>query len=203
MTPFVQALRRQGFDAIAPWYDSWSFGVPEIVNHLATRIAELEAQLPTKTPLHFVGHSMGGLIARALIARLRPAHLGRLVMLGSPNEGSELADFIHRFPGARFILGQAAPVLRTSRDQAVMQLFGKIDYPVGVIAGDRPLVRYFSDKILPLPHDGKVSVKSTHVSGEADHLVLPLSHMMLCYDSRAHQQTIFFLENGSFNRTND
>lgn len=198
MQPFAIALRKQGYRTIAPWYDSWRLPLRSIVDRLAPKVAAFASAQPSDAPVHFVGHSMGGLVARALIARQRPLHLGRVVMLGTPNLGSELADLLARWPATRSVLGQAAPALVTLRDSDFDAGMGKVDYPLGIVAGDRPMMRGFSDRILPTPHDGKVSVASTHVAGEADHLVLPLSHMMLAYHPAAHAQTAAFLGTGAF-----
>lgn len=200
MQPFAFALRKQGYRTLAPWYDSWRLPLRTIVDRLAPRVAAFASAQPADEPVHFVCHSMGGLVARALIARQRPAQLGRVVMLGTPSRGSELADLLDRWPATRTVLGRAAPALVTARDPELEAVLGRVDYPLGIVAGDRPMMRGLSDRILPAPHDGKVSVASTHVAGESDHIVLPLSHMMLAYHPAAQAQTAAFLENGAFAR---
>src|SRR6202000_1112853 len=69
--------------------------------------------------LHFVGHSMGGLLTRVYLARYRPARLGRVVMLGTPNGGSEIADRLKNFLPYRLFFGPAGQQLRTPRDAGV------------------------------------------------------------------------------------
>src|SRR4051812_45668174 len=87
--------------------------------------------------IHFVAHSMGGLLARAYLAAHRPHHLGRVVMLGTPNGGSEIADGLKNFPPYRTFFGPAGQQLGTKRDAATDALLPAIDYPVGIIAGNR------------------------------------------------------------------
>lgn len=198
MTPLSRALRKRGLRVFEPWYDSWSLPLAAIVDRLAGPVAAFARELSPDAPLHFAGHSMGGLVARALIARARPARLGRVVMLGTPSHGSELADLLHRWPMTRPVLGRAAPALLTAGDPAVAAALGAVDYPLGIVAGNRSLLPAVSNRILPAPHDGKVSVASTHVAGEADHIVLPLGHMMLAWHRAAHAQTAAFLTTGAF-----
>jgi pimeloyl-ACP methyl ester carboxylesterase len=149
-------------------------------------------------PLHIVAHSMGGLVARALIHRQRPRRLGRVVMLGTPNGGSEIADFLDQHDLLRPILGQAAGALVTRRPAAVDSLFGPVDYPVGIIAGNRPILPIVPARLLPRPNDGKVSVASTCLPEAADHIILPLAHGMLPYHASAHHQIRHFLAHGRF-----
>lgn len=202
MTPMTRALRARGYRVFSPWYDSWSLPFAAIVDRLAGPVAAFARETPPDEPLHFVGHSMGGLVARALIAHARPERLGRVVMLGTPSHGSELADLLHRWRATRPVLGRAAPTLVTARDPgrdpALAAALGPLDYPLGIIAGDRALLPAVSNRILPPPHDGKVSVAATHVAGEADHLILPLGHMMLAWHRAAHAQTATFLATGAF-----
>lgn len=201
MAPMADRLSRAGFRTWAPFYPSWRLGLRQIVDRLAEPLAAFEAGLGG-APLHFVGHSMGGLVARALIERRRPAVPGRLVMLGTPNGGSEIADRLNDGQRlSRLVLGEAAPVLVTHHRDALLADLGRIDYPTGIIAGDRPLMPGPLAHWLPRPHDGKVSVAATHVEGEADHLVLPLGHAALPWHPTARDETLHFLLHGRFRRT--
>jgi pimeloyl-ACP methyl ester carboxylesterase len=149
-------------------------------------------------PVHFVCHSMGGLLARVYIARYRPERLGRVVMLGTPNNGSEIADRLRHFRPYRAFFGPAGQQLGTLRDDALNALFPPVDYPVGIIAGNRSIYPIAST-FLPKPHDGRVSVENTKLDGMADHIVVRTSHPWLVRNSIAIEQTIAFLKDGKFN----
>ncbi len=148
-------------------------------------------------PVHFVCHSMGGLVARGYIGRYRPAGLGRVVMLGTPNQGSELADLLGWNPVYKFAFGPAGQQLRTRPDPATTALLGAVDYPVGVVAGDRPF-DVLGWLYLPKPNDGRVSVAATRVAGMADHVTLPVDHEALMRDAAVHRQVVAFLREGRF-----
>jgi pimeloyl-ACP methyl ester carboxylesterase len=147
--------------------------------------------------IHFVGHSMGGLLARAYLARYRPRRLGRVVMLGTPNSGSEIADRLKNVRAYRAWFGPAGQQLITQRDAALDAILPPVDYPVGVIAGNRS-VYPISSAFLPKPHDGRVSVENTRLDGMMDHVVIAVSHPSLVRNRLALQQTIAFLRDGRF-----
>ncbi len=147
--------------------------------------------------VHFVCHSMGGLLARVYMARHRPKHLGRVVMLGTPNSGSEIADRLKNFGAYRAFFGPAGQQLGTKRDDAIKALFPPLDYPVGIVAGNRS-IDPLAGTMLPKPHDGRVSVKNTVIDGMADHIVVDTSHPWLVRNSVAVAQTIAFLQDGTF-----
>ena len=147
--------------------------------------------------VHFVCHSMGGLLARVYIARYRPKRLGRVVMIGTPNSGSEIADRLGHLKLYRAFFGPAGQQLGTQRDPAIEALFPPIDYPVGIIAGNRSIYPLAS-AFLPKPHDGRVSVANTKIDGMADHIVILASHPWLMRNSVAIAQTIAFLKDGKF-----
>jgi pimeloyl-ACP methyl ester carboxylesterase len=146
--------------------------------------------------VHFVCHSMGGLLTRVYIAQYRPTRLGRVVMLGTPNSGSEIADRLGHLKLYRAFFGPAGQQLGTQRDGAVEALFPPVDYPVGIIAGNRSIYPIAS-MFLPKPHDGRVSIANTKLDGMADHIVIPASHPWLMRNSIAIAQTIAFLRDGS------
>jgi len=147
--------------------------------------------------IHFVGHSMGGLLARVYLAKYRPQRLGRVVMLGTPNGGSEIADGLKNFLPFRAWFGPAGQQLGTQRDAATHALLPAIDYPVGIIAGNRsvdPLAGIF----LPRPHDGRVSVVATTLKRMEDHVVAPVAHPFLPGNANVITQTLAFLRDGRF-----
>ena len=122
--------------------------------------------------LHFVCHSMGGLLARVYLARYRPQRLGRVVMLGTPNGGSEIADRLKNVSLYRALFGPAGQQLGTRRDAATIALLPPVDYPVGIIAG-KPLDlsgRFAASCRSRMT--ARVSVANTKLDGMADHIVI-------------------------------
>jgi pimeloyl-ACP methyl ester carboxylesterase len=198
--PLTRMLEREGYRAIELGYDSWRLSLDQICERLAPRLAEIDEK--REAPLHIVAHSMGGLVARALIHRRRPRNLASVVMLGTPNGGSEIADFLDQHDLLRPILGRAACALVTRRPAEIDALLGKIDYPVGIIAGSRPLMPIAAARLVPAPCDGKVSVASTRLPEAADHIVLPLPHSLLPYHGTAHHQVRHFLTHRRFDAEN-
>jgi len=194
MVRLARAARRAGYATLSPNYP-YRRPLEDIVDWLAPRVAAFEAGFTG--PLHIITHSLGGLVARALIAARPPQRLGRVVMLAPPNKGSELADLLFRLRLARLVLGGAGPILRTGRMAADEAALGSIIYPLGIIAGDRPLFP-LPLPLLPRPHDGKVSIASTHVAGLADHLTLPVTHTLMVYDRRVIAAALAFLKDGAF-----
>jgi pimeloyl-ACP methyl ester carboxylesterase len=199
--PLSRTLRSAGYRPVEINYDSWGMPLDRICDRLLPQIAELGKT--NSVPLHIVAHSMGGLVARALINRHRPDNLGHVVMLGTPHGGSEIADFLDQHSLLRPILGRAGPTLVTRRPAALDALLGRVDYPVGIIAGSRPILPSAIARLVPLPSDGKVSVASTRLPEAADHIVLPLSHTLLLYHPSAQRQIRHFLAHGRFRASVD
>ena len=194
MTRLASAARRAGYATFAPSYP-YRRPLAEIVAWLTPRVAAFAAGLAG--PLHIVTHSMGGLVARALIAATRPSRPGRVVMLAPPHGGSELADLLVRLRLAPLVLGGSGRHLTTRRAGTDEAALGAVDYPLGIIAGDRALLPLPFD-LLPRPHDGKVSIASTRIDGAADHLVLPVTHTLMVYDRRVIAAALAFLKTGRF-----
>ena len=150
--------------------------------------------------VHFVCHSMGGLLARVYIARHRPKRLGRVVMLGTPNSGSEIADRLKNFGAYRAFFGPAGQQLGTQRDDAIECAVSTAGLS-GRHHRGKPLDRSAVGKMLPKPHDGRVSVENTRIDGMADHVVVDTSHPWLVRNSVAVAQTIAFLQDGTIRET--
>jgi pimeloyl-ACP methyl ester carboxylesterase len=195
MWPIGRALERSGYRTLNLSYPSRSRSLDRLIDPLADEIDRR-----ARGTIHFVTHSMGGLVARALLARRRPADLGRVVMLGPPNDGSEWVQLLARIGLDQMILREARDVLTPDRSAAIRQSLGEIDYPVGIIAGDRPVDPILPRLVLPHPNDGKVSVAATRLAGAADHIVMRVPHTMMLVSPRVHRQAIAFLRDGRFIR---
>jgi len=195
MLRMQKSLQKRGFKTLNLSYKSRKRTLEQLANDVRGPIQEFADELNGE--IHFVAHSMGGLLTRVLLMKYRPERLGRVVMLGTPNKGSEVADFLREVNLYRKIYGPAGQQLCT-HDNEILSILPPVDYEVGVIAGSRAINPVTSNFILPQPNDGKVSVESTKLEGMTDHIVIPTSHAWLTQSSKAIAQTTAFLLNGKF-----
>ena len=193
MRPLETALRNNGFEVINIKYPSRKYSIEVLTDKIQLQLSD--RLLLKNTPVHMVGYSMGGLLARAWIHRYRPERLGRVVQLAPPNHGSEVADFFKQNWLFRTFYGPAGQQLGTKVN--LQLLLGPVDYELGVLAGNRS-IDPFSSWLIPGADDGKVSVKSTRVLGMRAHRVLPVSHTFFPRHAEVHRQTVHFLLSGTF-----
>ena len=188
------AARLDGYDTLNLTYPSRRQSLTEIANHIAPAVDTFAARAGQ---LHIITHSMGGLVARALIAQHRPANWGRVVMLAPPNRGSEVADRLQNAWVYRRVLGPAGQQLVTRRGGTASDIFGETDFDLGIIAGTRSIYPVPAN-VLPRPNDGLVSVNATRDARATDHLSLPISHPMMVLSPRIIHQCLTFLRDGRF-----
>lgn len=198
MRLLARSLERAGYRTFSPRYDSMRLSLADIVETIRPEMTQFVRD--TGGPVHFVGHSLGGLVIRALLDQWRPRHFGRVVMIGTPSGGSEWADLCVRLRLQDRVLGPVRAVLVTRRAPEDQALFGPPDYPLGVIAGRSPFQDVIPTWILPQPNDGTVSVAATHVAGETDHIVLSVTHAVMPANWQVQRQARAFLQSGRFAR---
>jgi pimeloyl-ACP methyl ester carboxylesterase len=194
MSRVARHLRREGYDVLNLSYPSTRMRVAEAAGHLHR---ELASRLPADaTRVHFVTHSLGGLVVRAYLKDHRPENLGRVVMLAPPNQGSEVADRMRKVFFYRWFTGPAGQEMGTDAASLPNSL-GAVDFPLGVIAGSRSFNPLFS-AWLDGEDDGKVAVARTRVAGMSDFLVVPTNHTFIVLHARALRQVTHFLAHGRF-----
>jgi pimeloyl-ACP methyl ester carboxylesterase len=188
-------LRAAGYQVINLPYPSRRASVAQLSESF---LAPALAQIPQSARIHFVTHSLGGILVRQYLADHPMTNLGRVVMLAPPSQGSELSDSFRRCAVGRWILGPAGCELGTATSDVPHRL-GPANFDVGVIAGDRSLNPLFS-LLVTGPSDGKVSVERSKLPGMRDFLVVHHSHTWMMCRRDVLLQTRAYLETGAFGR---
>lgn len=195
MDELENSLLSHGYRVINVDYPSTEHPIEYLADEILSDVIE-QYRKNVQTKIHFVTHSMGGIVVRYYLKHYDLPHLGRIVMLGPPNQGSELVD---RLKG-NFIFkkhyGPAGQQLGTDEESIPANL-GPIDFELGVITGNRSF-NPISSVIIPGPDDGVVSVARAKVSGMADFLEVSQSHAFIMRSQAVIDQVIYFLENGEF-----
>jgi triacylglycerol lipase len=189
-------LKREGYAVINLSYPSTQVSVSKAADEwLAPRVAAIASN----TRIHFVTHSLGGIVVRQFLQDHRMTNLGRVVMLAPPNRGSELADEFRESRLYRCLTGPAGQELGCGSSSLPNGL-GRADFEVGIIAGDRSLNPWFS-KLIPGPDDGKVSVRSAALEGMRDFLMVHHSHTWMMWSPGVNEAVARFLTQGRFARS--
>lgn len=188
-------LTDSGYVVINNSYPSTKFEIKTLAeNAIPTAISEC----PEYSTIHFVTHSMGGILIRYFLNEHSIEQLGSVVMLGPPNKGSELTDILKDTPGYSLINGPAGSELGTD-SLSTPNILGPVDFEVGIIAGNETFNPILST-MLPNPDDGKVSVENTKIEGMTDHIEMEVTHTFMMKNEDVIQQVLHFLKEGSFKR---
>jgi triacylglycerol lipase len=197
MEPLKWQLEDAGFEVINTTYPSLSHPIQDLAT-MAVESGVSQCQERGLTRIHFLTHSLGGILVREYLNSGAIKGLGRVVMLGPPNQGSQVADTMNSFDLMEALI-PAVGELGTGIDSIPVQL-GPVSFELGVIAGTfnwRRKLPGFPDEA----GDGTVTVAETVVPGMLDFLELPVSHTFMIWSSEVASQAIYFLRHGQFDRS--
>ena len=200
MRPIANALSDANYSVLNINYPSRRYPIETLVaEHLRPAIEQ-----PIKRScavVHFVTHSMGGILLRYYLRHYRLPILGRVVMLSPPNQGSEVTDVLRDNLLYRWLNGPAGQQLGTDPD-SLPQRLGPVQFELGVITGDRSINPILSTWI-PREDDGKVSVERAKIQGMRAFLVVHRNHTTIMRQPEVIEHTLCFLQTGYFCDTSD
>jgi hypothetical protein len=200
MAKMESALQNSGFEVINLAYASRSGSIKNLSEGLVKRLHNDE-RCAEASQLHFVTHSLGGILVRSMLATRPFPNLGRVVMLGPPNQGSEVVDRLGPWRLFQWVNGPAGRELSTRTNSTPNQL-GPVNFELGVIAGDRS-INWINSLWIAGPDDGKVSVERTAVGGMRDHVVIHTTHPLMMKNRHVIAETIRFLQIGQFSASGE
>lgn len=202
MEPMEDALAEAGFLTVNVDYPSREHEL-EVLAPMAVEdgIGGCREQ-GTSGRIHFVTHSLGGILVRQYLANNALPELGRVVMLAPPNRGTVAVDKLKDVPGFDWMNGPVGRQLGKGENSVPLAL-PPVDFEVGIIAGNRT-IDPLTSAVLPDPDDGRVSVEDTKLEGMTDFTVVGHSHAFMMRMPDTIELTLRFLRNGSFaNRDSD
>lgn len=180
-------LRRCGFNSLQFRYPTIKQSLQQSARQLNDFVRGIDAD-----KVHFVGHSLGGVLIGRLFLDFPQQPPGRIVTLGTPHLGSHIACAMLRSSFWRPLLGINGPLICEGLPS------WEASRELGSIAGELPLGVGQLVRSLPKPNDGTVAVRETRPPGLKDHLTLPVSHTALLFSRAASRATCRFLVNGHF-----
>lgn len=189
-------LREKGFEVFGFDYPSTRISISESARYLAKVIESLEGI----DEINFVVHSMGGLVVRSYLAQADPPdeRIRRMVMLGVPNQGAEMADKLKQLGLYRLIYGPAGQQLVTD-NEALISSLPIPEFEFGIIAGARGTEGGFNP-LIPGDDDGTVEVERAKLPGAADFTKVKVLHSFLVRDPEVVDLTQRFLIEGKFHK---
>ena len=196
MNKMQRALEAAGYETANIDYPSRDYPVEEWAGIAVTEGLEACRAHDAVERIHFVTHSLGGILVRQYLSTNDIAELGRVVMMGPPNQGSAAVDELIEVPGFDWLNGPAGRQLGKGDNSVPLQL-GPADFELGVIAGNRT-IDPITSAVLENPDDGRVSVEDTKLDGMADFVIVDHSHAFMMRMRQTIELTIEFLRSGQF-----
>ena len=189
-------LEGNGYQVANIDYPSRDFEIARLATMAVEDGLEQCAMKESPGRVHFVTHSLGGILVRYYYAENVVDSVGRVVMLGPPNQGSAAVDEMHDWPGFEWLNGPAGYQLGKGENSVPLQL-GSPKFEFAVIAGNESIDPVTS-AVLEDPDDGRVSVSDTYLDGMQDFRLVETSHAFMMQNGEVFELVKGFLETGAF-----
>jgi pimeloyl-ACP methyl ester carboxylesterase len=197
MSKAAKLLAAYGYKVINVNYPSRSADISLLAQkYLAQALKQCDVKGVKK--IHFLTHSMGGILLRYFLASQTIDKLGRVVMLAPPNQGSEVVDKLGGWRLFYTLNGPAGLQLGTGKNSVPNQL-APVNFELGIIAGNKT-VNLLLSRLIPGVNDGKVSVSRAQVTGMKDFIEMPYSHPFIMRRKTVIEQALHFIQQGTFAR---
>ena len=197
MKKIATGLKKAGYRTCRVNYPSRDYPVDELAARLLPKIRRcFPDAVADSVPLHFVTHSMGGILVRRLERLTDAPRIGRVVMIAPPNQGSEVVDKLEGTVMLELWGGPAGHELGTDSASAPNRM-GPPAFEFGVIAATRSVEPWLS-VLIPGRDDGKVAVEHTKLEGMRDFVEIPSTHTLVLWNDEAVKQVVRFLNEGRF-----
>lgn len=190
-------LAAYGYKIVNVDYPSRSADISELAQKYITQALK-QCNAKGIKKIHFLTHSMGGILLRNYLASQSIDKLGRVVMLAPPNQGSEVVDKLGGWRLFYYLNGPAGLQLGTENNSMPNQL-GPVNFQLGIIAGSKTVNPLLS-MLIPGADDGKVLVSRAQVAGMKDFIVMPYSHSFIMRRKAVIEQALHFIQQGYFAR---
>jgi len=199
MLKIERALKKQNYRVLNIGYSARTNSFEQILERLVDKI---KPWVDPELPVHFIGHSFGGILIRGILAQGFDWNYGRCVMLGSPNQGTSIATYMTSHTLLKHFTPRVAQELMP--DSELLEKLPEPEIETGIIAGNKkynpviPVSWFYKVATGDAPGDGVVELSNTQCRTMADFIVLPLHHSFMMWDSKLIKQIVHFLENGNF-----
>lgn len=188
MTFLKLQLNHCGFHTVIFSYPSMRNSLSKNAHILSNFVAEIAS-----SHIHFVGHSLGGLLIMQMLSECPDPRTGRIVLAGSPCKTNYIASKISRSKIGKYLIGHS--MLQYLNQDVPESTYSR---EIGSIAGSRSLGAGKLLGGLPEPNDGVVAVEETKIPSLHDQVVLNVSHSGMLFSSNVAKQVCMFLQNGKF-----
>lgn len=196
MNPIEKSLQKAGYRTINISYPSRQYSIDELSSKHIHPLINTEGC----SKVHFVAHSMGGLVTRRYLANYPVKNLGRVIFIASPNQGSEIVQKLSTISWISKILGPGC--LELAKGSPMLATLAKPHYEFGIISADVSINPITSLFFLPGPDDGTITVESSLLDNMNDHIVISSTHTLVLQHDLTHRQIKHFLEYGKFKKKN-
>jgi len=195
------ALSKEGYQICNEDYPSRYHTIEFLAESVINQALDQCEEKYQPQKIHFVTHSMGGILLRYYLSENSIDKLARVIMLSPPNQGTHLVDKLRNIPGFSLISGSPSIQLGTD-EQSIPKQLGSANFELGIITGNRS-VNPINSLLIPQPNDGKVSVENAKLDGMSDFLVVPHTHPFVMNSKLVIEQTIQFLQHGRFKKSSE